>query len=79
MFRCLFCFFGDARIGKGEKEGSTYVMSDAASVWKKSATEQVKLDRKEPMRLHRARRPRNSAQTAKKSAMRWKANIKRVR
>ena len=60
-------------------EGSTYVMRDAASAWKKSATEQVRLDRKEPIRLHRARRPRNRAQTAKKSAMRWKANMKRVR
>ena len=54
-------------------------MSEAARVWKKSATEQVKLERKEPIRLQRARRPKKSAQAVKKSAMRINANIKRVR
>ena len=54
-------------------------MSAAVSDWKNIATEQVKLDRKAPMRVHSARRPMKSAQVPKKRAMRWKANMKRVR
>lgn len=54
-------------------------MSEDARVWKNRATEQVKLDRKEPMRLQRARRPRKSAQAEKNSAIKINANVKRVR
>lgn len=57
----------------------THVIRQAAKLWKKSATETVKLDRKEPMVLHMAMRPRKSAQAPKNSAMSSKANMKRVR
>lgn len=57
----------------------TYVIRQAARLWKKSATEAVKLERKEPMVLNMARRPRKRAQAPKKSAMSSKANMKRVR
>jgi len=53
-------------------------MRAAVMVWKKRATETVALDRKLPMRLHRARHPRKSAEAPKKPPMRTKANMKRV-
>jgi len=56
-----------------------YVIRQAAKLWKKSATEAVKLERKEPMVLNMAMRPVKSAQAPKKSAMSSKANMKRVR
>ena len=59
--------------------GLTHVMSAAVRVWKNSATEQRALERKLPMRLQRAKRPRNREQTAKKREIRTKANMKRVR
>ena len=54
-------------------------MSEDVRDWKKSATEHRALERKLPIRLQRARRPRNSEHTAKKRPMRAKANMKRVR
>ena len=57
----------------------TYVMRHVVRVWKKSATEQRALPRKDPMRLQRARRPRKREQAPKKAPMRTKANMKRVR
>ena len=48
-------------------------------VWKKRATEHMALERKLPMRLHRANRPRKSEHAPKKPPMRTKANMKRVR
>lgn len=59
-------------------EEGTHVIKAAVRVWKNNATEQVALERKLPMRLQRATRPRQSAQTAKKSPMITKANMKRV-
>ncbi len=56
----------------------THVIRAAVRVWKNNATEQVALERKLPIRLQRATRPRKSAQTAKKSPMMTKANMKRV-
>ena len=53
-------------------------MRAAVRVWKKSATEHIALERKLPMRLQSARRPRNRAHTAKKRPMSTKANMKRV-
>lgn len=59
--------------------GDAYVIRQAAKLWKKSATEAVKLERKEPMVLNMAMRPVKSAQAPKKRAMSSKANMKRVR
>ena len=59
--------------------GETHVISAAVIVWKKSATEHKALERKLPMVLQRARRPRKSEQAAKKPPMRTKANMKRVK
>lgn len=53
-------------------------MSAAVISWKNRATEQRALDRKLPIRLHSARRPSKSEQTAKKRPIRTKANMKRV-
>lgn len=47
--------------------------------WKKRAREQSMLERKLPMRLQRAKRPRKRERMAKKRAMRTKGNMKRVR
>ena len=57
----------------------TYVISAAVRVWKNRAIAQSMLERKLPIRLQRAKRPRNSEQTPKKSEMRMKANMNRVR
>ena len=56
----------------------THVIKAAAIAWKKAATEQRALDRKLPMRLHKASRPRTRAQAVKKRAINAKANMKRV-
>ena len=56
----------------------THVIKAAAIAWKKRPTEQRALVRKLPTRLHKARRPRTSAQAEKKRAMNSKANMKRV-
>lgn len=58
---------------------NTYVMRAAVKVWKKRATEQSPLERKLPMRLHNASRPRKRVQTAKKRPIRTNANMNRVR
>ena len=63
-------------IDKGEV---TYVMRDAASVWKNSATETRALSRKLTFLLHVASRPRKRESTAKKPPIRMKANMNRVR
>lgn len=55
----------------------THVIKAAAIAWKKAAIEQRALDRKLPMRLHKARRPTTRAQAVKKRAMNSKANMKR--
>lgn len=47
-------------------------------VWKVNAIKPSNAERKLPMRVHRARSPRKSERTAKKSAMRMNANMKRV-
>lgn len=59
-------------------EKGTHVIRAAARVWKNSATEHIALERKLPIRLQRAMRPRKREQTAKKRPMRMKANSKRV-
>jgi hypothetical protein len=59
--------------------GKTHVIRAAVIVWKKSATEHRALERKLPIVLQRARRPRKSEQAPKKPPMRTKANMKRVR
>jgi len=55
------------------------VISAATRVWKKRATEANAPDRKLPILLHKARMPVMRDTTAKKSAMRTKANMNRVR
>lgn len=62
---------------KGEG-GIAYVMRAAVNVWKNNAIEHSALERKLPMRLQRAMRPRKSEQTAKNRPMRTKAKAKRV-
>lgn len=64
-------------VNRGERK--TYVIRQATSVWKKSATKQRTLERKLPMRLQRAKTPRNRERMAKKRLMRVKANMKRVK
>lgn len=54
-------------------------MRAAVRVWKKSATEHKALERKLPIRLQRARRPRRREQTAKNNPTRMNANMNRVR
>lgn len=62
------------------KDGNlgAYVIRAAVRVWKKSATEHMALERKLPMRLHSAKRPKKRDRTAKKSPMRAKTNMNRV-
>lgn len=75
----VFIVFLKTRYFSGRGKGKTYVIRLAVRAWKISATEQSALERKLPMRLHRARRPRKSEHMAKKSPMSAKAKVKRER
>ena len=78
MIKTVSLWFGSVGV-KGRYGGKAYVIKAAVRVWKNRATLQSALERKLPMRLQRARRPRKREQTAKKRPMRTKANMKRVR
>ena len=54
-------------------------MREDVMAWKKSAMEHRALERKLPILLQRARRPRKREQTAKNNPIRINANMKRVK